>query len=213
MIQKVDCVYRVHTYGEIIPAKFNILTGQIIGFEEFITLDMEETKKYASSYVDGRENILEYLVQKMIEWKQAIVVIGYSNVGTIIVTEKTSFYQLDSCFYARQKTECPLLKPYCREVEVIGAIKTPIYTLSIQTPQAFFIVDKTGGQKIVHTRYGRKQVAFCYDSLEDRYIDMALQVSMCQNPYAFATCKVEGVLSLVFINNNQLEILGGNKRW
>lgn len=201
MKQEVNCVYRVHTQGEIIPAKFNLLTGQIIGFEDLVTVDMNKNQYRVN---EGKDS-LEYLIQKIIKWKQAIAVISSSKIGTIIITKEVSFQESDiNCFGLGEKY--PLLKIYDRKIEIIGAIKTPIYTLKIQTPQELLIVDKTNGEDIVHTRYGRKYIEFKYDKLEDKHIDMSLQVCMCKNPNAFATCKVEGIPRLVFIKGTQLEV-------
>lgn len=208
MLEDVNCVYRVGLQGEWIPGHYHIASGQIIGEEGLFTVDTSAYVYHSGNYEDGTSMGLRKLYNYFTLYPYALAVIDIDNVGVIVVTVKSSFGVYGELEDLTVWSSVPLRRAYRRDVEVAGAIKTKTYTRDCEVPQQLLIVDKTNGQRVVHTSYGIKEVAFEYDAIrEGMKVDMSRHMELCNTEDGFASCLHNGTPRLLRIKGGSIVYL------
>lgn len=205
---RVNCVFRVHTRGEILKSSFDTDEGRITMLPQLFKLDVKQFAFYEEGYLGGPFITAPDLEYMLLTHESAIAAINFNNIGAVIVTHTKSFTV--PLGYARLKDGpvIPLLEEVRRDTEIIGVVKTCVNTLRITTPQALLVVDMTEGWKVVHTRFGPMRVGFKYEPLSlSQKIDMTRHVELCKNDRAYGTCIIGGQVKFVGLQQGKLVLL------
>lgn len=205
---RVNCVFRVHTRGEILKSVFDTEEGRVVALPQLFKLDVKQFYFYEENYLGGPFITAPDLEYMLLNHESAIAAINYNNVGAIIVTYSKSFTVPLGNAGFKDGPIIPLLEEVNRETEIIGVVKTCVNTLRVTTPQALLIVDTTEGWKIVHTRFGPMRIGFKYEPLSlSQKIDMTRHVELCKNDSAYGTCIVGGQVRFVGLQQGKLVLL------
>jgi len=192
----VNCVYRVHTRGEVIEGQFDTESGTIVGCPELFCVDMFEYTYLPGAY-QGVGDSLPYLHSVLQENSNLIAAVGRNCEGCIAVshTKAYAMYKVPGIF---PEIAGPLRREYALRTECIGVARTVVKQYKVPTHMALVIVDKTGPNPMIHTQEGKKRVAFQYDALPmDRPISMKRVKELCECTEAYGTCTYNGEVHLL----------------
>lgn len=203
---KVRCVYRVHSRGEVLDGFFDTEQGIVLECPELCQVNMEGYHYLRDAY-NGAEDLWDYLHYMLQANPYTIAAAGYNREGCILVgfEEAHAVYSKEGWAPA---VGGPLKRRYCLKTECIGIAKTQIRQYGAPTRRALVVVDKTGTNPVIHTKFGRKRVGFRYDSLvPGKPIGSQGADKLCTVEAAYGTCLVNGEPRLLTIGEHSVDYL------
>ena len=207
MLDVVDCVYRVHEKGEILRGQFDIKLGVIQEIPDKLSLDVSKYYNYMEgNYHEYKATPIETLYTMILRIPSALAVIEYNRIGVIVIfRHKHASYLFEKQMFHRVYIFSEeQFKFSCLD---IGLVKTPAVSLGYMQRLAHLIVDLSGKEPVVHTRYGKCVVAFRYDKSESHSMSRFLEMCSCDD--AYASIEYKGKTRFVGVVNNKLKVIGG----
>jgi len=202
---KVRCLYRVHTKAPIFDGVFDTDKGLILDCPELVTVDATSYQYYETMYREHSYDDYKTLYTVMLDTPNALAVIGYNCMGTIIVTHTGS-----QVYYAEShevEPWCPLVKEYDLKLQLVGVAKTKVKIFNRVTPQALLFAKKEGNKYYVYTQQGCLPMSVKPEVIEGKAVDMTMHLEMCKAPNAWGTCTIDGVTRLLTIENGKVKLM------
>lgn len=202
MIRTVNCVYRLSERAEMLPATFDVKQGCIVGAEDMFRVDMSNYVYYSENYSNAQMDSIKRLSTVMCKNKDTLAVIGYNNIGAILVTRNDSYLVPFETGTIKSNSLYPLIVPYTKEVVKVGIVKMPLLTLSAIQVQALLIAEKTPLGFVAHTRFGRKKILFEFDNTN--VFCMQRHMELCKDEQAYASYEIGGTIKFAYIKQSFL---------
>lgn len=201
----VDCVYRVHTRGEVIEGHFDTEQGIIIECPELFCVDMEKYIYLPRAYQGIRDSI-SYLHSVLQGNQNLIAAVGQNCEGCIAISHTRAWAMYCRKGYFPEVTGI-LQRPYALKTECIGVARTFVKQYEVPTRMALVVIDKTDPNPVIHTQQGKKRVAFQYEPLPaGKQISVKRVRELCERTGAYGTCIHNGEVCLLMQGTHSIDL-------
>ena len=203
----VNCVYKLHSKGEVLEGKYDTDTCRVVGFDDFFVgmIKSDEIRWCRENYEDSNVTVEDLILYTSI-YTEAKLIIDYDGIGILLVYDN----KCDLVLYSRPMyytTICEFSsKIFPHDTVPIGLAKTKCKNKNGVQYITYLIVDVKDKDRPVVRRgdgiYDIDLVKFDTDLKYDS--DLWLEINF--NPDVIGYATVNGVPVPVCVKDNKIEI-------